>query len=55
MELHKQLACCYNPKKDARSANHSDWNALSEELNSVGPPIRKCSEWKRVRDVYLRI
>lgn len=28
------------------------WKALTEELNSAGPPIKNVSEWKKVVIVY---
>ncbi|KAH8401985.1 hypothetical protein KR009_009020 [Drosophila setifemur] len=46
MERHPIIAKNY--LKGDKQAAEAAWKRLSKELNSVGPPLKEASEWKRV-------
>ncbi|XP_034479907.1 uncharacterized protein LOC117785784 isoform X2 [Drosophila innubila] len=46
MERHPIIAKNYY--KGDKLASEAAWRRLSKELNSVGPPVKEASEWKRV-------
>lgn len=46
MERHPIISKNY--LKGDKQAAEAAWKRLSNELNSVGPPVKEASEWKRV-------
>ncbi|XP_023030525.2 kinesin-like protein KIF3B [Drosophila willistoni] len=46
MERHPIIAKNYY--KGDKLASEAAWKRLSKELNSVGPPVKEATEWKRV-------